>query len=106
MTRQECGPAMLRMKILLSSGTSTISNPGALKNDGPGDALQSTSGESFEKVELRYSYTALAQGWKGTSFERGKPPRPGLTSQYPLLAGVDPRFTLPSGQRGVPWAHE
>src|SRR6267142_1900233 len=101
MTRQECGPAMFSMKILLSSGTSTISKPGALKKAGPPPGLQPTSGGYKSVLEFRYWYSALAHGWRGISAARGKPPRPGRTSQYPFLSGVDPRFTLPSGQRGA-----
>src|SRR4051812_41520883 len=101
MARHECGPAMSRMKIVFSSGTSTISNPGALKNEGPADGLQLTSGGYRSTRELRYSARAFAHGWNGTSAARGKPPRPGRTSQSPDFPGADPRLTWPSGKRGV-----
>src|SRR5437867_12432235 len=92
---------MFNMKIVLSSGTSTISNPGALKNAGPPAGLQPTSGGYRSTLEFRYCCKALAQGCNGTSAGRGAPPRPGRISQYPFLSEVDPKLTLPSGQRGV-----
>src|SRR4029450_4657027 len=44
---------------------------------------------------------ARAHGCSGTSAARGNPPRPGRTSQYPFLSGVEPGLTWPSGHRGA-----
>ena len=88
---------MLRMKTFFKSGTSTISKPGALKNDGPLPGLQWTSGGYRSVFAVRYSYTALAHGCIGTSAARGMPPRPGLHFPISLLAGRRAQVDSPIG---------